>query len=147
MRERIVSRRHVYDLEMHRRQIPRLLLSDGRAFYAGIQAAAGANTLAGSPVSPGSIEGNVRVVLNPHHAGLLPGEIMVCPGTDPSWTPLFLTAGGLIMEVGGMMTHGAVVAREYGIPAVVGVDQATEQLHTGMRIRLDGSSGQIVILA
>ncbi|MFZ3080545.1 MAG: PEP-utilizing enzyme, partial [Bellilinea sp.] len=103
--------------------------------------------LAGSPVSPGSIEGNVRVVLNPHHAGLLPGEIMVCPGTDPSWTPLFLTAGGLIMEVGGMMTHGAVVAREYGIPAVVGVDQATEQLHTGMRIRLDGSSGQIVILA
>ena len=86
------------------------------------------------------------MVLNPHQAGLLPGEIMVCPGTDPSWTPLFLTAGGLIMEVGGMMTHGAVVAREYGIPAVVGVDQATTRLKTGMRIRLDGSSGKIVIL-
>jgi len=86
------------------------------------------------------------VVLNPHHADLQPGEIMVCPGTDPSWTPLFLTASGLIMEVGGMMTHGAVVAREYGIPAVVGVDRATERLSTGMRIRLDGSSGQIVIL-
>ncbi|MHB0924064.1 MAG: PEP-utilizing enzyme [Bellilinea sp.] len=71
---------------------------------------------------------------------------MVCPGTDPSWTPLFLTAGGLIMEVGGMMTHGAVVAREYGIPAVVGVDQATRRLETGMSICLDGSSGQIVIL-
>lgn len=146
LRERIVSRRHAYDLEMHRRQIPRLLLSDGRAFYAGIQAAAGANTLAGSPVSPGSVEGNTRVVLNPHQAGLLPGEIMVCPGTDPSWTPLFLTAGGLVMEVGGMMTHGAVVAREYGIPAVVGVDSATTRLKTGMRIRLDGSSGKIVVL-
>ncbi|MHB0965089.1 MAG: PEP/pyruvate-binding domain-containing protein [Bellilinea sp.] len=146
LRERITSRRHAYDLEMHRRQIPRLLLSDGRAFYAGIQATAGADSLAGSPVSPGSVEGNARVVLNPHQAGLLPGEIMVCPGTDPSWTPLFLTAGGLIMEVGGMMTHGAVVAREYGIPAVVGVDSATTRLKTGMRVRLDGSSGQIVIL-
>ena len=144
--ERIASRRRAYDLEMHRRQIPRLLLSNGRAFYAGIQSAAGADSLAGSPVSPGSVEGLVHVVLNPHQAGLLPGEIMVCPGTDPSWTPLFLTAGGLIMEVGGMMTHGAVVAREYGIPAVVGVDQATTRLKTGMRIRLDGSTGQIVIL-
>ncbi len=145
-RELIATRRRANDLEQHRRQIPRLLLSDGRAFYAGIQAAEGATAIAGSPVSPGSVEGSVRVVLNPHHADLQPGEIMVCPGTDPSWTPLFLTASGLIMEVGGMMTHGAVVAREYGIPAVVGVDRATERLHTGMRIRLDGSSGQIVIL-
>lgn len=145
-RELIANRRRAIELEKHRRQIPRLLLSDGRAFYAGIQTAAGANGMIGSPVSPGSVEGNVRVVLNPHHANLQPGEIMVCPGTDPSWTPLFLTAGGLIMEVGGMMTHGAVVAREYGIPAVVGVDRATERLNTGMHIRLDGSSGQIVIL-
>lgn len=145
--EEIANRRHAYDFEQHRRQIPRLLLSDGRAFYTGIQVPAeGDDILNGSPVSPGSVEGLVRVVLDPHHAGLLPGEIMVCPGTDPSWTPLFLTTGGLIMEVGGMMTHGAVVAREYGIPAVVGVDQATRRLQTGMRIRLDGSSGQIVIL-
>jgi len=146
-REIIASRRRSYGLEQHRRQIPRLLLSDGRAFYEGIQAPAGAeDVISGSPVSPGSVEGRVRVVLDPHHADLHPGEIMVCPGTDPSWTPLFLTAGGLIMEVGGMMTHGAVVAREYGIPAVVGVDQATRRLETGMSIRLDGSSGQIVIL-
>ena len=145
-RELIASRRRAAELEKHRRQIPRLLLSDGRAFYEGIQAAEGSTAIAGSPVSPGSVEGSVRVVLNPHHADLQPGEIMVCPGTDPSWTPLFLTASGLIMEVGGMMTHGAVVAREYGIPAVVGVDRATERLSTGMRIRLDGSSGQIVIL-
>ena len=69
-----------------------------------------------------------------------------CPGTDPAWTPLFLSAGGLITEVGGMMTHGSVVAREYGIPAVVGVHQATSRLRTGQRIRLDGMTGTIEIL-
>lgn len=146
LRELITARRRAYDVETHRRQIPRLLLSDGRAFYEGIQAEAGGNSLMGSPVSAGSVDGLVRVVLDPHQANLHPGEIMVCPGTDPSWTPLFLTAGGLIMEVGGMMTHGAVVAREYGIPAVVGVDRATHRLKTGMHVRLDGSTGQIVIL-
>jgi pyruvate,water dikinase len=92
------------------------------------------------------VEGPVRVILDPRGAQLLPGEIMVCPGTDPSWTPLFLAAGGLVMEVGGMMTHGAVVAREYGIPAVVGVHQATTRLTTGQLIRLDGSSGKIDVL-
>ncbi len=140
----IAARRESYNRERLRRQIPRVLLSDGRAFYEGMAGeAASGNGLHGSPVSPGVVEGQVRVVLDPRQAGLLPGEILVCPGTDPSWTPLFLTAGGLIMEVGGMMTHGAVVAREYGIPAVVGVDRATTRLQTGERIRLDGSSGQI----
>jgi pyruvate,water dikinase len=76
----------------------------------------------------------------------MPGEIMVCQGTDPAWTPLFLTAGGLIMEVGGMMTHGAIVAREYGIPAVVGVSQATEVLQNGQGIQLNGSTGEILLL-
>ncbi len=79
-------------------------------------------------------------------SGLLPGEILVCPGTDPAWTPLFMAAGGLVMEVGGMMTHGSVVAREYGIPAVVGVHQATLRLKDGQRIRLDGTSGRIELL-
>ena len=102
--------------------------------------------MSGSPVSPGLVEGKTRVVLNPHNANLSPGEILVCPGTDPAWTPLFLAAGGLVMEVGGMMTHGAIVAREYGIPAVVGVDRATTRLRTGQRIRLDGTSGQILLL-
>jgi pyruvate,water dikinase len=130
-----------------RRQVPRLLLSDGRAFYEGITSTNhAANMLNGSPVSPGSVEGLVRVVLNPRQANLRPGEILVCPGTDPSWTPLFLSAGGLVMEVGGMMTHGAVVAREYGIPAIVGVDQATRRLHTGQKIRIDGSTGLIQLL-
>lgn len=143
----IAQRRQAYDREFTRRQLPRLLLSDGRAFYQGLTAAGGAaGDLAGSPVSPGSVTGPVRVVSDPRRAGLLPGEILVCRGTDPSWTPLFLTAGGLVMEVGGLMTHGAVVAREYGIPAVVGVDRATERLQTGQLISLDGSTGRITIV-
>jgi pyruvate,water dikinase len=143
----IQTRREASRREALRKQIPRLLLSDGRAFYEGInQGANGKNGLNGSPVSPGIAEGRVRVVLDPSQAHLQPGEILVCPGTDPSWTPLFLSAGGLVMEVGGMMTHGAVVAREYGIPAIVGVDQATTRLQTGQLIRMDGSSGLIVRL-
>lgn len=102
--------------------------------------------LRGSPVSAGVVEGKVRVVFDPYTAHLLPGEILVCPGTDPAWTPLFLSAGGLVMEVGGLMTHGSVVAREYGIPAVVGVRAATERLQTGQRVRVDGSSGRVEIL-
>jgi phosphoenolpyruvate synthase/pyruvate phosphate dikinase len=102
--------------------------------------------ISGTAVSPGVAEGIVRVIRDPHGARLEPGEILVCPGTDPAWTPLFLSAGGLVTEVGGLMTHGAVVAREYGIPAVVGVAQATTRLTTGMRIRVDGGRGSITIL-
>lgn len=144
----ISERREQYSREQSRRQIPRLFLSDGRAFYEGMNTPSGAQTgvIQGSPVSAGLVEGVVRVVLNPAEAGLLPGEIMVCPGTDPSWTPLFMAAGGLVLEVGGMMTHGAVVAREYGIPAVVGVTSATSTLKTGQRIRLNGSNGEIMLL-
>ncbi|RME59239.1 MAG: hypothetical protein D6790_10890, partial [Caldilineae bacterium] len=142
------ARRAVYEREKRRQPIPRLLVSDGAAFYEGLGAeeAEGEGIIVGSPVSPGVVEGPVRVVFDPHHAQLQPGEILVCPGTDPAWTPLFLAAGGLITEVGGMMTHGSVVAREYGIPAVVGVDRATERLRTGQRIRLDGSRGRIELL-
>jgi len=132
--------------------VPRVLLNDGQAFYEGMTEEApaasvdDAATLTGSAVSPGVVEGRVRVVLNPTAAHLQPGEILVCPGTDPSWTPLFLAAGGLVMEVGGMMTHGSVVAREYGIPAVVGVTRVTQRLKTGQRVRVDGSSGRVTIL-
>ena len=86
------------------------------------------------------------MVLDPAHSGLRHGEILVCPGTDPAWTPLFLSAAGLVTEVGGMMTHGSVVAREYGIPAVVGVHEATTRLVTGQRVRVDGTAGTIVVL-
>jgi pyruvate,water dikinase len=143
----IAERRATYEREERRRQVPRLLVSDGRAFYDGV----GADTdtgdmITGSPVSPGVVEGIVHVVFSPHETRLAPGEILVCPGTDPAWTPLFLVAGGLITEVGGMMTHGSVVAREYGIPAVVGVHQATTRLKNGQRIRVDGTTGKISIL-
>ena len=124
-----------------------MLVGDGRAFYEGLGATATVGeALTGSPVSPGIAEGVVRVVLDPHVTQLLPGEILVCPGTDPAWTPLFMAAAGLVTEVGGMMTHGSVVAREYGIPAVVGVHQATIRLKTGQRIRIDGTQGTIAVL-
>jgi pyruvate,water dikinase len=76
---------------------------------------------------------------------LEPGEILVAPSTDPGWTPLFLTAGALVMEMGGAMSHGAVVAREYGIPAVVGVPHATERIQTGQWLTVDGAAGTVVI--
>jgi len=81
------------------------------------------------------------VILDPAGAHLEPGEILIAPSTDPGWTPLFLTAGGLVMEMGGAISHGAVVAREYGIPAVVGVLGATERITTGQQITVDGSNG------
>ena len=146
--ELVASRREAATRELRRRQIPRVLLSDGQAFYNSTPPASpeGMDALQGDPVSPGVVEGIVHVVLDPRSTQLASGEILVCPGTDPSWTPLFLAAGGLVMEVGGMMTHGAVVAREYGLPAVVGVDQATERLHTGQRVRVDGSTGLVTLL-
>jgi pyruvate,water dikinase len=145
----VTKRRTTFEREMTRRQIPRLLLSDGQAFYEGLDATAeaGEGILVGSPVSPGVVEGFVRIVFDPSGAQLSPGEILVCPGTDPAWTPLFLAAGGLVMEVGGLMTHGSVVAREYGIPAVVGVHQATSRLKNGQPIRVDGTNGRIEILS
>jgi rifampicin phosphotransferase len=143
----IAARRQTYEREARRRQVPRIIISDGRAFYEGIGAETDTgDAITGSPVSPGLVEGIVHVVLNPAGVHLKPGEILVCPGTDPAWTPLFMAAGGLVMEVGGMMTHGSVVAREYGIPAVVGVHQATLLLKDGQRIRLDGTNGTIAIL-
>ncbi len=142
----IAQRQALYRRELRRQPIPRLLLSDGTAFYEGIRGSGDAGDIVGSPVSPGVVEGVVHVVFDPYRAQLNPGEILVCPGTDPSWTPLFLAAGGLVMEVGGMMTHGSVVAREYGIPAVVGVNQATTRLQSGQRIRVNGSTGEITLL-
>ena len=142
------ERRRTYARELRRRRIPRVLLSDGRAFFGGARDGghAAASTLIGTPVSPGVGSGIVRVVFDPASTQLAPGEILVCRGTDPAWTPLFLAAAGLVTEVGGLITHGAVVAREYGIPAVVGVRDATTRLHTGDRVRLDGTSGRITIL-
>ena len=143
----IAGRRATYERELRRRQVPRVLVSDGRAFYEGVGAETDTgDVITGSPVSPGVAEGIVHIVLDPRGVHLAPGEILVCPGTDPAWTPLFMAAGGLATEVGGMMTHGSVVAREYGIPAVVGVHQATMRLKDGQKIRVDGTQGKITVL-
>jgi phosphohistidine swiveling domain-containing protein len=143
MRELAAGRRNTFDREHARRHIPRLLLSDGTDAEAALVSAG--EGLRGSPASPGVISGTARVILAPAGARLEPGEILVAPSTDPGWTPLFLTAGALVMEMGGMMSHGAVVAREYGIPAVVGVAGATDQITTGQRITVDGSAGTVVL--
>jgi len=103
-------------------------------------------TLGGVPVSSGTVEGVARVLRDPAKETLLPGEILVAPFTDAAWTTLFVHAGGVVLEAGGAMSHGSVVAREYGIPAVVGVEGATTQLRTGQRIRVDGDSGLITPL-
>ncbi len=97
----------------------------------------------GTPASPGIATGPVRVVFNPAGAVLQPGEVLVAPSTDPAWTPLFLAASALVMEMGGMMSHGAVVARELGIPAVVGVAAATARIKTGETVTVDGTRGAI----
>ena len=141
----IAARRAVNAREQRRAQLPRVIVSDGRTFYEGL-ADSPDGALSGSPVSPGVAEGRVRVVTDPATASLAPGEILVCRATDPAWTPLFLAAAGLVTEVGGMMTHGSVVAREYGIPAVVGVHDATGRLATGQYVRLDGTNGIVELI-
>lgn len=142
----VAERREAYEQELKRRHIPRLLLSDGTEPEAvAAEAAQADGALAGSPASTGTVSGRARVVLDPVGAYLEPGEILVAPSTDPGWTPLFLTAGALVMEMGGSNSHGAVVAREYGIPAVVGVPDATHKIETGQLITVDGAAGLVSI--
>lgn len=105
-----------------------------------------AKGIAGLPVSSGIIEGPARVIFRIEDAHLEEGDILVTPFTDPSWTPLFLSIKGLVTEVGGLMTHGAVIAREYGLPAVVGVENATRLIEDGQRIRVNGTDGYVEIL-
>ena len=143
MRSIVDRRRAEYRRERGRRHIPRLLLSDGTDVEAEVAAAAPEGALRGTAASPGVVSGAARVIRSPQGARIDPGEILVAPSTDPGWTPLFLTAGALVMEMGGMMSHGAVVAREYGIPAVVGVAAATDRIATGQRITVDGSAGTV----
>jgi pyruvate,water dikinase len=106
-----------------------------------------ADALVGLPVSAGIIEGRARVILDPAKAFLEAGDILVTVYTDPSWTPAFVAIKGLVTEVGGLMTHGAVIAREYGLPAVVGVEHATRLIRDGQRIRVNGTGGYVEILS
>jgi phosphohistidine swiveling domain-containing protein len=145
MRAVVADRRAAYDLEVRRRRIPRVMLSDGTDVEALSTGTPSSDGIAGTPASAGTVTGIARVVLEPVGAHLEPGEILVAPSTDPGWTPLFLTAGGLVMEMGGSNSHGAVVAREYGIPAVVGVPDATQRINTGDRITVDGAAGTVTM--
>jgi pyruvate,water dikinase len=126
---------------------PRVLTSDGEVIagtYRRDDLPAGA--LVGLPVSAGTIEGRARVILDIAQADLEAGDILVTAYTDPSWTPVFVAIKGLVTEVGGLMTHGAVIAREYGLPAVVGVEHATQLIRDGQRIRVHGTDGYVEIL-
>ncbi|MFA6059844.1 MAG: phosphoenolpyruvate synthase [Taibaiella sp.] len=126
---------------------PRVMTSDGEIIsgkYNHENLPAGA--IAGLAVSSGVMEGRARVILNMEDADLEDGDILVTAFTDPSWTPLFVSIKGLVTEVGGLMTHGAVIAREYGLPAVVGVEHATQLIKDGQRIKVNGTDGYVEIL-
>ncbi len=126
---------------------PRVLTSEGEVIagaYRRDDVPAGA--LIGLAVSAGTIEGRARVIFDLSEADLEPGDILVTPYTDPSWTPLFVSIKGLVTEVGGVMTHGAVIAREYGVPAVVGVEHATRLISDGQRLRVNGIDGYVELL-
>ncbi|MHC6630292.1 rifamycin-inactivating phosphotransferase [Streptomyces globosus] len=144
---RLVRQRREAFRAHHALTPPRVLTSDGEALtgsYRREDVPAGA--LAGVAVSAGTVEGRARVVLDVADAELEPGDILVTAFTDPSWSPLFVRIAGLVTEVGGLMTHGAVIAREYGLPAVVGVERATRLIRDGQRIRVHGTDGYVEIL-
>jgi rifampicin phosphotransferase len=143
--EAIAQRRDEFEA-WERLTPPRLITSDGEVLageYENARVPSGA--LAGIPASAGTVEGRARVILNLADAYLEEGDVLVTTFTDPSWTPVFLTVKGLVTEVGGTMTHGAVVAREYGLPAVVGVDGATRLIRDGQQIRVNGTDGYVEI--
>ncbi len=126
---------------------PRVLTSEGLAIAgAHRRTDLPAGALIGLPVSAGVVEGRARVILSVADARLETGDILVTKFTDPSWTPIFLTIRGLITEIGGFMTHGAVIAREYGLPAVVGIENATRRIRDGQRVRVDATSGTVELI-
>jgi pyruvate,water dikinase len=146
LRDLVLARRRDYEREMRRRSVPGLLLSDGtdpEALAPSRPTPDG--TLAGMPAAPGTATGPARVIFDPAAAHIEPGEILIAPTTDPGWTPLFMTAAGLVTETGSPMAHGPTVAREYGIPAVICVRDATQLITTGQTITIDGAAGTVVI--
>ncbi|GAB6612017.1 MULTISPECIES: phosphoenolpyruvate synthase [Bacillus] len=136
------------DYKLYRRLTPpRIMTSDGEIITGKYKREnLPADAIVGLPVSSGVIEGRARVILNMEDANLEEGDILVTAFTDPGWTPLFVSIKGLVTEVGGLMTHGAVIAREYGLPAVVGVENATKLIKDGQRIRVHGTEGYIEVL-
>jgi pyruvate,water dikinase len=135
-----------YNKEMKRRRIPRIVLNTGETYYSSRKTDIEGNIIQGMPLSPGVYEGTIRVVIDPLKSSLEEGDIMVTESTNPAWTPLFAIAKGLIMEYGGPVSHGGIVAREYGIPAVVGISDASRLLKDGQKVRINGETGTIEIL-
>jgi rifampicin phosphotransferase len=146
LRELVRINRREYEHELRRQAVPLLLASDGETVYRSAEPTGKPGELTGTAVSPGVCEGVVRVLDSPVGAKLRSGEVLVAASTDPGWTPLFLSAGALVMQIGGVISHGAVVAREYGIPAVADIADATERLHTGQRVRVNGDNGTVTLL-
>ncbi|MFB9966812.1 PEP/pyruvate-binding domain-containing protein [Sinosporangium siamense] len=145
-RELIAARKAAYQRELRRGHVPIAMLSDGTDVEALRPPAAPAEgTLVGMAAAPGRATGPARVVHDPADARVEPGEILVAPTTDPGWTPLFLTAAGLVTEIGAPLAHGPTVAREYGIPAVISVRDATREIRTGQIITVDGAAGTVLI--
>ncbi|WP_127529546.1 phosphoenolpyruvate synthase [Paenibacillus kobensis] len=127
---------------------PRVMTSDGEIITGAYRRDhLPADAIVGLPVSSGTVEGRARVIIKMEDAILEEGDILVTTFTDPGWTPLFVSIKGLVTEVGGLMTHGAVIAREYGLPAVVGVENATKRIQDGQRIRVHGTEGYIELLS
>jgi rifampicin phosphotransferase len=145
--DQIISKR-AYEYKLYEKLTPpRVITSDGEVIVGEYKREnLPAQAIVGLPVSSGVIEGRARVILKMEDANLEDGDILVTAFTDPSWTPLFVSIKGLVTEVGGLMTHGAVIAREYGLPAVVGVENATKLIKDGQRIRVHGTEGYIEIL-
>ncbi|WP_437873490.1 rifamycin-inactivating phosphotransferase [Sorangium sp. So ce363] len=145
--DQIVRQRRA-EHELHKKLSPPLVITSDGEIVAGAHRRADlpAGALVGLAVSSGVVEGRARVLLDMADAELEAGDILVTTFTDPSWTPLFVSIKGLVTEVGGLMTHGAVIAREYGLPAVVGVDNATRLIRDGQRIRVHGTDGYVEIL-
>jgi len=141
------------DLSKRRRELdyfeglpaPRLITSDGEIPHSPPKRDI-EDTLTGTGAAPGVVEGVARIVTDPASERLQRGEILVAPYTDPGWTPLFLNAAAVVTEVGGRLTHGSLVAREYALPAVVAVGDATTEIETGDHIRVDGTNGVITWL-
>ncbi len=124
---------------------PKLIDSRGRILVLPkVQAQEG--ELIGQPISPGKVTGRVKVMSVPDEKHLLPGEIMVTRATDPGWTPLFINAAAILLEVGGLLQHGALVAREYGKPCIAGLDDVMNTLKDGQRVEVDASRGLVKLL-
>jgi phosphohistidine swiveling domain-containing protein len=148
--ERYEQWRELWDLE------PPFIIADGdvpplpqwpRKGEANVEAVATGDVLQGVPGCPGVVRGIARVIMDPlDPMALEPGDIMIAPVTDPAWTPLFMTAGGVIVNVGGQISHAIIVSRELGLPCVVSVEHATDRIPDGATIEVDGATGQVTII-